>query len=105
MSLVDLVSEVESLLPPKVHSVLMEIAKEVESHKALLQEAASLGGPATETVATGVEDLSAAVESTETATDAPSTTSTSGEEAKGTEEAPAGNPEQSLPYEQWPKAE
>lgn len=115
MSLVDLVSEVESLLPPKVHKVLVELAQEVDKHKALLQETASLGGPVAETVATGVEDVSSAVESTENATAAPSTTSTDGgsQEAKaedpqassGVESSLPGNYEQSLPYEQWPKAE
>lgn len=125
MSLVDLVSEVESLLPPKVHSVLVELAKEVDSHKELLAAAGALGGPVGETVATGVEDVSASVESTETASSAPTTTSTdgeggsktpladtqetpptqsSGEAESGTDTLP-GNHEQSLPYEDWPKTE
>ena len=134
MSLVDLVHEVEDLLPTKVHDVLFEIAKEVEAHKSLLSDLGALGGTAGEAVATGVEDASADIEKGQAATPAPTETSTDGgaeklqqlfpptdnssashadskESATDTsKDAPTeqeseevGNPEQNLPFEQWPK--
>lgn len=110
MSLVDLVDGVEDLLPAKVHNVLSEIAKEVDSHRQLLQEVGALGGPAGETVATGLGDVAAAVESKPAATTAPTENSTDGGDAEDPtptsgsveETGKPGNAEQALPYEQWP---
>lgn len=111
MSLADLVDGVKDLLPAKVADVLSEVAKEVDSHKELLSEVGSLGGPIGETVVTGVEDTAAAVENKPDATSAPTENSTAGEDDA---EDPTntsgsvgeiGNPEQALPYEQWPKSD
>lgn len=135
MAFESLAHELEDLLPPKVKQFLVSLAAEVDSHKAAISELASIGGPVGETVATTVEGAAATIEKAQDATPAPTVTSTNGEakvaephyvdnpptveatvtdvsHSKPVTDSPEssastdhGNPEQALPYEQWPKSE